>query len=938
MIDQHSSVNFPSQAGKEVKRHLPLQMVMLFNVILLAIVILIGGVFSFLDIQSGRQMSGSNLTQVKDTSRLLTEFVDKQMPLKSLLNRQRFLIADFRNQLNLYLLVKNRETSHLEQSFARLQEQSNILESDLVPDLPVSYTDELKVHSVQIEAIMTALRSFRTTGFSEAAPILEQSGAAIDSNIRLLNEIEHYLDAQAEETTRRVLASNLQTTENAGTLANLIDNFERQYFITVLIVIVIVIIFQIAFYYILKERLGSLIQITSKISNNGGLSERVRWVSSDEIGTLAQSFNRMLDRLESAQKEISSNEAYLDDIFHSMLNALVAINPDQTIRTVNHSLLNLLDYSEQDLTGQPISKIFPDHPPNLCPKEYIETIDQSYIIHGEEHLFTTREGKKIPVLLSCSIIRDLSQKNRGVVCVAQDISQLKQMEQDRKKLEDQLRQSQKMEAIGTLAGGIAHDFNNILSTMQGFTWLLLADKPENSEERDYLNEIYIAGERASGLIQQILTFSRTDNQEQKPLKLSPLVKEALRFIRATIPKSIEIRQYIDPNCQAVQANATQIHQIIINLCTNALHAMKNEQGILTVSLDQVNSQDESELKQEFPDNRFVRITVCDTGHGIRPEIKNRIFEPFFTTKEVGEGTGLGLSVVHGIVKNHHGRIFVQSEIEQGTTFQIYLPVIDSIGQEEDKNELNMPANGDEHVLIVEDEPSLARFYEIALVHLGYKVTREKNGNNALERFKNNIHQIDVVFTDQAMPQMTGIQLGQELLKLDPNLPIILATGYKGESLKEKALSVGIRYFLEKPVNIGKLTQTIREIFDPVLVNTDGSDPNSDFNSEQEQTLLINAEDIIHKNEEFRDIIPLFLEERQKEVIRILTAVKTLNYEEIYSLGHKMQGASEAFGFTTVTEIGIALKQSAMKGENELIQNKINELKDYLDQLENDYNV
>lgn len=926
------------QTGKAVKRHLPLQMVMLFNVILLAIVILIGGVFSFLDLQSGRQMSGANLMQVKETSLLLTELVSKQLPIKHRLNQQRFLIADLRNLLNLHLLLRNDSSNQLEETFIKLQEGNRDLTTTIKIDLPAYFIDDLKRHTNEIDGMMQALPAFRSNHATGSELTFKASGQTIDSYIQLLNSIERYLDTETEETTRKVLTSNLQTTENAGTLANLIDNFERQYFITVLIVIAIVIIFQIAFFYILKERLGSLIQITSKISKNGGLSDRVNWVSSDEIGTLAQSFNRMLDRLESAHKEISSNEAYLDDIFHSMLNSLVAINPDQTIRTVNHSLLQLLKYSEQELLGQPIRLIFPDHPAKLCPKEYVETSDQSYIIHGEEHIFVTKEGKRIPVLLSCSIIRDLSHKNRGVVCVAQDISQLKQMEEERKRLEDQLRQSQKMEAIGTLAGGIAHDFNNILSTMQGFTWLLLADKPENSEERDYLNEIYIAGERAAGLIQQILTFSRTDNQEQKPLKLTPLVKEALRFIRATIPKSIEIRQDIDPNCQAVQANATQIHQIIINLCTNALHAMKNEQGILTVSLDQVDSQDEPELKQEFPDSRFVRITVSDTGHGISPEIKNRIFEPFFTTKEVGEGTGLGLSVVHGIVKNHNGRIFVHSEVGQGATFQIYLPVIDSIGQEEVRDELYKPAKGDEHILIVEDEPSLARFYEIALTQLGYRVTREKNGDAALTRFKQNPLEFDVVFTDQAMPQMTGIQLGQELLKLDPNLPIILATGFKGESLKQRALSVGIRYFLEKPVNIGKLTQTIREVFDPELVNTEGLTSDSNMQSKREQSLLVSAEDIIHKNEEFRDIIPLFLEERQKEVIRILNAVETSNYEEIYALGHKMQGASEAFGFTTVSEIGNSLKQSAMKGENELIQNKINELKDYLDQLENDYNT
>ncbi len=912
--------------------HLPLQWIMLFNVVLLVIVIFIGGVFSYLDIQSGRKISSENLVHAESANLMITGLVEDQLPITKHLNEIKIQVSDFRNSLDALFIDGQADMGQLEAAFKTIFDINRQLEAAWHPGITNTQFAELQSEVHRAQSLIAELRKTGPAGGVDRTYLSAELLSAIELINQKAGKLEMDLDDYAEETVRKILSSNHQITENAGILADLIETYQKRYFFTLLIVIVIVIVFQTAFFIILKERLGSVIQIAAKISADGNISDRVNWISKDEIGTLVQSFNQMLDKLESAHTENLANKTYLDDIFHSMLNALIVINPDESVRTVNRSLLELLGYREEELLGQPIDLFFPTRPADLCPKEYIETTDQSYIVHGEEHNFVAKDGAAVPVLLSCSIIRDISKKTRGVVCVAQDISQLKQMEIDRKKLEEQLRQSQKMEAIGTLAGGIAHDFNNILSTMQGFTWLLLADKDEGSDDRDYLNEIYTAGERAAGLIQQILTFSRTDNQEKKPLKISPLVKEALRFMRATIPRTVEIRQDI-PDSKTVQANATQIHQIMINLCTNALHAMKDKHGVLSVSLEQLDRGVKHELSDEFPDQEFIKINVSDTGYGIPDDIKNRIFEPFFTTKEVGEGTGLGLSVVHGIVKNHNGRIVVSSQPNKGTTFSIFLPVIDSLGLDETLEEYYKPAKGNEHILIVEDELSLSRFYEIALKKLGYKVSMAKSGKEALDCFIADKDTIDLVYTDQAMPNMSGLQLSEKLLQLDPDIPIILATGFKGEEMKSQAEANGIRYFLEKPVNIGTLTKIVRDIFDPILLkNHPVDDDFIDHNS------LENAEDIIHQNEEFRDIIPLFLDERQKEINLVLEAVESANYEQIYSLGHKMQGASEAFGFTTVSEIGQALKESAMKGENELIQNRIAELKNYLDQLENDYKL
>ena len=914
------------------QKHLPLQLIMLFNAAVLVIVILVSGIISYLDIQFGRQLSKESLYHAENTSDILAQLVDEQLPTKGYLHHIEIVLLECQNELDLLLQNEGAATERLQTACSDLEAAVN--------QLVLNWDWEGRKGA--LEALQTAVQNTVNTLEKLKESPVEASGERVYliaqslSNLELIhaetNRIEQRLNQLSEQTAQAILASNRRTTANAGTLSDLIVTFEQRYIITILIVIAIVMIFQLAFFIILRERLGSLIQITAKISGSGRLSERVNWVSRDEIGTLAQSFNRMLDRLEAAQNEISANEAYLDDIFQSMLNALIVINPDKTIRTVNQSLLILLGYSESELIHQPIDIIFPDHPSHLCPEGWILKSDQRHIIDGEEFVFLSKAGMKVPVLLSCSIVHDAKQINRGVVCVAQDISQLKQMQQERIKLEEQLRQSQKMEAIGTLAGGIAHDFNNILSTMQGFTWLLLADKEENSEERDYLNEIYTAGERAAGLIQQILTFSRTDSQDRQALKLSPLVKEALRFMRATIPTSIEIKQEIDPDCASVLANATQIHQIIINLCTNALHAMKNRHGTLTVILDELDSTIEHEIFQEFPDGRFVRIAVSDTGHGISPAIRNRIFEPFFTTKEVSEGTGLGLAVVHGIVKNHNGRIFVQSIENKGATFEIFLPVIEeSERQTEDSDEM-VPSTGNEHILIVEDEPSLARFFQIALSQLGYRVSHERNGEDALQFFKSCSETIDVVFTDQAMPTMTGIQLCQELKRVMPEIVVILATGYRGENLKEQAQQAGVNYFMEKPITIAALTQAIRHLVKGKAFSSQSVEEKQDQAEQSNSVLLDHTENIIYTNESFRDIVPLFLEERLKEIEQIKEALQRADYEEIYALGHKMQGASEAFGFTSVSEIGRKLKQSALKGENKAIQDQMHALNTYLDAL------
>lgn len=391
----------------------------------------------------------------------------------------------------------------------------------------------------------------------------------------------------------------------------------------------------------------------------------------------------------------------------------------------------------------------------------------------------------------------------------QNLVQRRQAEEERRKLETQLRQSQRLEALGILAGGIAHDFNNILGTILGYIELLLAEQVDGSKGTEYLEQVYQAGERATDLIQQILAFSRAQEQTLKPTDIVPIVEEALKMMRATIPTNVEIHQNISPNCPPILADATQIHQVIVNLCVNAREAMREHGGLLDVTVEKMTYSPDQEIL-DVTAGSYLKLTVKDTGCGMVPEIQEHIFEPFFTTKEVGAGSGLGLSVVHGIVKSHHGVIAVETEPGEGTTFQSFFPVTEDLKLQEESTRRASVERGREHIMIVEDEIPLARLYKIALTKLGYQVTVLTDTCKALEMFQSNPDGFDLVFTDQAMPDMTGAQLSQALLKIRSDLPIILTTGYS-ETLSEKdAIVLGIRKFLQKPVRFSMLTQSIRE--------------------------------------------------------------------------------------------------------------------------------
>jgi DNA-binding response OmpR family regulator len=387
---------------------------------------------------------------------------------------------------------------------------------------------------------------------------------------------------------------------------------------------------------------------------------------------------------------------------------------------------------------------------------------------------------------------------------------------EKQQLQNQLRQSQKMEAIGTLAGGIAHDFNNVLSIILGNTELALADMPDDSSTRKNLDRILTASLRAREMIQQLLSFSRNDESDRKPVRLNRVIADSLKLMRASLPTNIAIeREVCDSDCTIV-ADATQIHQIMLNLCTNAAHAMEIDGGVLTVKLEPVALDHAAAADTDgLAPGQYARLVVADTGHGIEKHIIDRIFDPYFTTKEVGKGTGMGLSVVHGIIKGNGGTIQAFSQPGLFTEFHLYLPLVDTtIDAEPTLLDHQQMPGGNEHILIVDDEAMLVDMMRQVLEQLGYTVSAYTDSTEALKAFLARPRVFDLMITDMTMPKMTGTGLAKAVKAVRKDLPIILCTGYN-EQLNEVDLEVlGIRTLIMKPVGMQQLAETIRNVLIP----------------------------------------------------------------------------------------------------------------------------
>jgi PAS domain S-box-containing protein len=499
---------------------------------------------------------------------------------------------------------------------------------------------------------------------------------------------------------------------------------------------------------------------------------------------------------------------------------MVVVDLGGTVELINRKGIEILGYTEDKIVGHNFAEFVPE-----TSKPELEQIivrvtggEVSRLDYYEMPVMDKSGDERLIAWHSVAIKND-DGEIVGVLGSGSDITERRHAEQVKKELEDQLRHSQRMETIGTLAGGIAHDFNNILSPILGYTDMAMEDAGEDSTVHEYLEHVVRATHRAKELVEQILLFSKNVDQEASPIHLHLVIREGLKFVRASLPTTIEIQQNVNIDAGVVLANSAQIHQVLVNLCTNAAYAMRDSGGVLRVSLESADVT--QEMANEHPPLRsgsHAKLTVSDTGRGMDPETAARIFEPFFTTKAVGEGTGLGLSVVHGIVTSHGGAIVVESKPGTGTTVTVYIPHTDKAVMEAEAEDVVI--TGTETVLLVDDEPDIVKLGERLLNRLGYRISTARSGEEALQMIGENPDGFDLVITDQTMPRLTGLKLIEEIRNIRQDLPIILTTGFSDMITPEKLEELNVSALVMKPLTGKKLGAAIRRVLDNNLQSGD----------------------------------------------------------------------------------------------------------------------
>ncbi|MGK5092188.1 ATP-binding protein [Deltaproteobacteria bacterium TL4] len=502
-------------------------------------------------------------------------------------------------------------------------------------------------------------------------------------------------------------------------------------------------------------------------------------------------------------------ETQIRKLFHATEQSSLGImisDTNHVIEYVNSRFVKMTSYTGSELVGHRASDYcewLPKDPENL-----LRMLESGNAYKGEHSTEKKSEGVTW-FAFSIEPVKESNGRLTHFVVFLEDITERKKTEERHQQLEIQLRQSHKMEALGTLAGGIAHEFNNILGAILGYSSVLLKLFPQESKEKKYAENIREASHRAADLIRQILTFSRKGEKRQSIQNIAPIIKEALKMIKITVSSHIEIIEHVKNDCGAIMADVTQIHQVLMNLCINAAQSIEGESGTIEISLKEVSHEHTQGLFLGAKDQEYLELMIKDTGKGMASHVKPHIFEPFFTTKEVGQGTGLGLSVVYGIVEQHRGKIAFTSQEGVGSAFFVYFPMVTQKPKPSPKTEI-VHLSGSGHIMIVEDEHTLTNLHADYLRSLGYDVTVFNKSTQALEAFSSNPEQFDLIFSDIAMPEKSGRSLTQEILSIAPHLPIILTTGYSSIISETEALKMGVRKFMMKPVDLNVLSEVIAD--------------------------------------------------------------------------------------------------------------------------------
>ncbi len=631
------------------------------------------------------------------------------------------------------------------------------------------------------------------------------------------------------------------------------------------------------------------------------------------LRTAADSISLWIEQ-KTMEQRLWKQTRLFEAIFNAVPDAFIFADAERRIKLCNQGFVNMFGYSDSEVIGLKTKILYADEDDFERQGRIRFNQEVKKLLNPYEINFKRRDGTVFPTETIGTVVRTKDEKGIiGYLALIRDVTR-------RKEAEKHQRHMQKMEALGTLSSGIAHDFNNLLNVISGFTDLTLLDLREDSLQYRNLREVKNASKRAADLVKQILSFSRGLEEELRLMAIQPLMKEVVKLLSSTLPATIQVKQHLEP-CGMVLADSSQIHQVLMNLCTNAFHAMRQTGGVLDIGLRQ--EEISSGSFNGLPAGNYALLTVSDTGCGMSAGVKERIFEPYFTTKEQEEGTGLGLATVHGIIKAHGGMITVESETNKGSTFRVYLPVIDQraeVKNNEMDSVLSLPEIN-ARVLLVDDVRFNIDLGGQLLERTGCTVRGMTDSMAALALFRKAPNSFDLVITDQTMPVMTGFEMARKMLKIRPDLPIIMVSGHSELVDEQAALRLGIRAFIHKPLSLDTLFEAVTKAL-KAKGRHSGMETKGEIMTKKNLGVDIEAAARAHLKKKYRlpddKITPMLAEVRRelpKFIAQALDDSNHHNWPRLAESAHAIKGQLLTLGFDELGEMARVIELGAKTGED-----------------------